>query len=51
MWNAISVFAEGSRVVPTAAGCHLTPVVAWLFQRFLDNLRRNVSAHPPTPNA
>jgi carbon monoxide dehydrogenase subunit G len=27
------------------------PVMAWLFQRFLYNLRRYVSAHPPTPNA
>jgi hypothetical protein len=27
------------------------PVMGWLFQRFLHNLRRYVSAHPPTPHA
>jgi len=55
----IAAFAEDYRVTPTAAGCHLTwvmamkpngiaarlgmtlgkPVMAWLFQRFLHNLR------------
>ena len=58
--GAITAFAEDYRVVPTAAGCHLTwvmamkpnglagrlgmtlgkPVMGWVFQRFLYNLRR-----------
>jgi len=58
--SSITAFAEDYRVVPTAAGCHLTwvmamepnglagrlgmqlgrPVMGWLFQRFLYNLRR-----------
>ncbi|WP_283616559.1 SRPBCC family protein [Mycolicibacterium poriferae] len=57
--GAIAAFAEDYRVTETAAGCHLTwimalepngpagrlglftgrPVMGWLFQRFLHNLR------------
>ena len=57
--GSIAAFAEDYRVVPTAAGCHLTwvmamkpngvaaklgmslgrPVMGWMFQKFLYNLR------------
>ncbi|HEX5142292.1 MAG TPA: SRPBCC family protein [Mycobacterium sp.] len=62
--SSITAFAEDYRVVPTAAGCHLTwvmamkpnglagrlgmtlgkPVMGWMFQRFLYNLRRYTAA-------
>jgi hypothetical protein len=52
--NAISAFAEDYRPNGAAGKFGMLlgrPVMAWLFQRFLYNLRRYVSAHPPTPNA